>query len=165
MATKTKAAKPKAKAKAKSKPKAKASPGFPNPEATYIPEKIGQEPALPNGATGESDAILAGRIEKAIALPRSKRSDFSVRDAAGLLRLLADETRITVVMLLARSPKIIVGDIVKNCAVSQPATSHHLSLLRHSGVVYCDRDGKHNRYSLTERGQIAAALLANLVES
>ncbi len=102
--------------------------------------------------------------EQAFVLPRSKRSDFSVRDAAILLRLLADETRITIVMLLAKSPGTIVGDIVKNCAVSQPATSHHLALLRHSGIVYSDRDGKHNEYSLTEKGKIAAGLLATLME-
>ncbi len=159
MATKTKTAKPKAKAKPKSKPKPK-----PNPKASPSSDaNLGWIPTVGQTTTVENVAP-ENVVEQAFVLPRAKRADFGVREAAGMLRLLADPTRIAIVSLLLESPGTTVGDIVKNCTVSQPATSHHLSLLRHSGLAYTDRDGKCNRYSLTERGQIAAGLLVRLME-
>jgi len=35
---------------------------------------------------------------------------------------------------------------------SQPATSHHLALLRHGGIIAPRRQGKNNSYALTDAG-------------
>lgn len=54
-----------------------------------------------------------------------------------------------------------VGEICGNVGKSQPAISHHLALLRHSGLVVGRRSGKNNFYSLTPAG----VSLVNTAES
>lgn len=69
-----------------------------------------------------------------------------VRLAADL-DILADPTRIRVVRLLAVAPTH-VGGLCESIGISQPAMSHHLSLLRAAHVVDTLRDGKRIVYSL-----------------
>jgi len=74
-------------------------------------------------------------------------SDRSQNSCAGLLKVLADETRLTVVRQLIDGPKH-VGEINDTLGLEQSLLSHHLKILRESGLVTGERDGKAVLYSL-----------------
>ena len=63
-----------------------------------------------------------------------------------LFKLLADETRLRVLMALLRERELNVTTICQRLDQSQPAVSHHLALLRGAGIIESRRDGKHNFY-------------------
>jgi ArsR family transcriptional regulator len=83
-----------------------------------------------------------------------RASDSTIRRMVGVLKLLADESRLRIVLALAQEGEMHVSAL---CAllgspaqpVSQPAVSHHLTLMRIAGLVGYRRDGKHNYYHLT----------------
>ena len=75
-------------------------------------------------------------------------SDQSVRELAQVFKLLSDETRLRILFYLALSPngELHVTDLCQRLGQSQPAVSHHLALLRVSGLIESRREGKHNFY-------------------
>ena len=75
-------------------------------------------------------------------------SDQAVRDLAQVFKLLSDETRLRILLYLARSHELHVTDLCTRLGQSQPAVSHHLALLRVSGLIESRREGKHNYYSI-----------------
>jgi ArsR family transcriptional regulator len=64
-----------------------------------------------------------------------------------LCKLLSDEARVQIIELL-KSGESCVLQIMSHLKMSQPATSHHVALLRNAGLIRLRRDGKHNFYSL-----------------
>lgn len=66
---------------------------------------------------------------------------------AELLKVLADETRLAVMRALMDGPKH-VSQINERLQVEQSLLSHHLRVLRESGLVTSRRDGKAVLYSL-----------------
>jgi DNA-binding transcriptional ArsR family regulator len=83
---------------------------------------------------------------------------------ADLLKMSSDATRVRVLLLLAVEPQ----NVTEICAVigqSQPATSHHLALLRHSGIIESRRSGKNNVYGLTPKGRSLAETARKLMEA
>jgi ArsR family transcriptional regulator len=85
-----------------------------------------------------------------------------LQDVAEVCHMLADPTRVTMVAILARGPKPVMAlcDTLKR---PPPIVSHHLALLRMSGLVSQERKGKQRFYSLN-RGNLdsARAFLAKL---
>ncbi len=86
---------------------------------------------------------------------RSKRragipelSDQLEKDLVQVFKLLSDETRLRVLMYLAREGELHVTALCDKLGQSQPAVSHHLALLRVAGLIEARRDGKHNFYSV-----------------
>jgi ArsR family transcriptional regulator len=75
-------------------------------------------------------------------------SDSSVRDLAQMFKLLSDETRLRILIHLAQNGELHVTDLCTRLEQSQPAVSHHLALLRVSGLIESRREGKHNYYSV-----------------
>jgi ArsR family transcriptional regulator len=75
-------------------------------------------------------------------------SDQSVRDLAQVFKLMSDETRLRILLYLAQSGELHVTDLCNRLGQSQPAVSHHLALLRVSGLIESRREGKHNFYSV-----------------
>jgi ArsR family transcriptional regulator len=75
-------------------------------------------------------------------------SEQSVRELAQVFKLLSDETRLRILFYLALSPngELHVTDLCHRLGQSQPAVSHHLALLRVSGLIESRREGKHNFY-------------------
>ena len=71
---------------------------------------------------------------------------------ASLLKVLADETRLAVVRQLIDGPKH-VGEINESLGLEQSLLSHHLRILRESGLVNSERDGKAVLYSLAPEFQ------------
>ena len=69
----------------------------------------------------------------------------TIQRAANLLKQVSDPTRLQVISLLAERERH-VGGLCKELTQSQPAVSHHLALLRVSGLIESRREGKHNFY-------------------
>lgn len=75
-------------------------------------------------------------------------SEQAVRDLAQVFKLMSDETRLRILLYLAQNSELHVTDLCNRLGQSQPAVSHHLALLRVSGLIESRREGKHNFYSV-----------------
>ncbi|MCZ6512799.1 MAG: metalloregulator ArsR/SmtB family transcription factor [Nitrospinae bacterium] len=60
---------------------------------------------------------------------------------AKILKSLADESRLKIVRLLLQGEQS-VSQVVHSLHMAQPQVSHHLSILRSSGLVDTRREGK-----------------------
>jgi ArsR family transcriptional regulator len=89
-----------------------------------------------NGAPQPSTAAPLGVPESTI---------HKLTDVFGLL---ADRHRFKIVLALARQGRLHVGALGQLLGQSQPAVSHHLSLLRAGGLIDFDRAGKYSFYRL-----------------
>lgn len=67
---------------------------------------------------------------------------------AQTFRLLSDESRLRILLALAQNGEMHVTALCDMLAQSQPAVSHHLTLLRTAGLVGYRRAGKFNFYYL-----------------
>jgi len=74
--------------------------------------------------------------------------DEAIRDLVQVSRLLGDETRLRIIFYLVQNEELHVTDLCDRLGQSQPAVSHHLALLRVSGLIEARREGKHNFYSV-----------------
>jgi ArsR family transcriptional regulator, arsenate/arsenite/antimonite-responsive transcriptional repressor len=90
-------------------------------------------------------------------------SDHAVRELAQVFKLLSDETRLRILLYLAQNYELHVTDLCNRLGQSQPAVSHHLALLRVSGLIESRREGKHNYYSV--RTEHFGELLVDLFSS
>ncbi|KPJ53091.1 MAG: hypothetical protein AMS16_05645 [Planctomycetes bacterium DG_58] len=70
-----------------------------------------------------------------------------VADVAEVCKMLADPTRATIVAILAKSPTS-PGALRRELELRQAITSHHLGLLRMTGLVRRGRKGRQVLYSL-----------------
>lgn len=94
---------------------------------------------------GKRTAEINGRSSTGAFPPIS---DQTVRDLAQVFKLMSDETRLRILLYLAQSGELHVTDLCSRLGQSQPAVSHHLALLRVSGLIEARREGKHNYYSV-----------------
>ena len=70
------------------------------------------------------------------------------KDLVQVFKLLADETRLKILLYLMQEGELHVSALCERLHQSQPAVSHHLALLREAGLIEPRRDGKHNFYSV-----------------
>ncbi len=77
-----------------------------------------------------------------------ERSERLTKELVRWFKLLADETRLKILIFLLERGELNVRALCDLLALSQPAVSHHLALLRLDGLIDCRRDGKHNFYRL-----------------
>ena len=75
-----------------------------------------------------------------------------------VFKLLADKSRLKIVLALAQDGELHVSALCDLLGQSQPAVSHHLNLLRAHQLVGYRRDGKHNFY------RIDSALVRTVLE-
>ena len=78
-------------------------------------------------------------------------NDPDEKELVSIFKLLADETRLRVLMNLMRERELHVSALCERLDQSQPAVSHHLALLRCAGLIEARRDGKHNFYSVRRK--------------
>ena len=64
-----------------------------------------------------------------------------------LFRTLADPTRRAIFERLCREGEQTVGALTDHAAISQPAVSKHLRLLKEAGLVRDRQDGRQTHYS------------------
>lgn len=72
------------------------------------------------------------------------------KELVQVFKLLSDETRLRILVYLAREAELHVTALCDRLGQSQPAVSHHLALLRVAGLIKARRDGKHNYYSVRQ---------------
>jgi len=77
-----------------------------------------------------------------MAKPKSDQSF-----CAGKLKVLANSTRLSIVRTLMKGPQH-VKQLNKEIRIDQSLLSHHLHVLRDSGLVTSERDGKAVLYGL-----------------
>lgn len=85
------------------------------------------------------------------AVPTNNPSELPAnleKDLVQVFKLLADGTRLKILMYLMREGELHVSAMCERLSQSQPAVSHHLALLRVSNLINCRREGKHNFYSV-----------------
>lgn len=75
-----------------------------------------------------------------------------VQAASALLKQLSDPVRLRILGRLAQG-EADAGALSAELGESRPAVSHHLALLRHSGMVAPRREGKSHYYQLTGKGR------------
>jgi len=97
----------------------------------------------------------AAKKRETPALPISDRT---VSSLVQYFKLLADDSRLRILLTLAREGETHVSALCQMLGQSQPAVSHHLTLLRMSGLVGYRRDGKFNFYRMD------ASLLGDMLE-
>jgi ArsR family transcriptional regulator len=85
-------------------------------------------------------------------------SEKTVEELTAVFKLLADKHRLKIVLALAQEGQMHVTALCKVVGQSQPAVSHHLTLMRMVGLIRFDRSGKHNYYRLDSQ------YLAELIE-
>lgn len=74
---------------------------------------------------------------------------------AEVLKVLASPRRLEILHRLAEGP-MEVGRLAAELGVSQPNVSQHLAVMRATGIVEADRDGREVRYLLIDPDVIAA---------
>lgn len=73
----------------------------------------------------------------------------SARSIARFFQVLADPTRVRLVMALAHD-EWCVSDLTLALGMDQPAVSHQLKYLRDQGLVNWTKNGRHVYYSLAD---------------
>ena len=81
-----------------------------------------------------------------------------VDQAARLFGLLADKTRLRLLLRLAKGKDLSVAALAEASGQSQPALAHHLQLLRLAGVIARRREGP-NAFSARAPGPARDLLL------
>ena len=88
----------------------------------------------------------------------SKDKEFAA--VSDIFALLADSTRLKIFWLLCHSKECVLN-IAGVMKMTMPAVSHHLRLLKDSGLIECYRDGKEVFYTAVEneRGKILHGII------
>ena len=71
-----------------------------------------------------------------------------VRQSSRILRLLSDETRLRIMLYLAKEGAHCVSDLCRVLELPQATISHHLSLLREQELVLDRRQGRNVIYDI-----------------
>ncbi len=66
-----------------------------------------------------------------------------------LFKLLSDETRLKIILLLKVTGELCVCDIYTALNLSQPKTSRHLAMLREAGLLLDSKHGKWVHYRIS----------------
>ena len=83
--------------------------------------------------------------------------DGRLADAATLFKALSDETRLRIVLAMARSQRQLCEcEIVPLFGLSQSTISYHLKVLREAGIVECAKQGLWTYYRVNPRALMAA---------
>jgi ArsR family transcriptional regulator len=73
-----------------------------------------------------------------------------IKKSVKILKLLSEESRLRIMLYLAKEGPCTVSEIVAALDLVQSTTSHHLSLLRAADLVITSRDGKNVYYDINE---------------
>jgi ArsR family transcriptional regulator len=96
-------------------------------------------------------------------LAREPLAEAAAVELAGLLKALADPTRLRLLSLILAHDggEACVCELSEPISVSQPTVSHHLKVLRAAGLVTCERRGTWVYYAaVPERLAMLAGVIA-----
>ncbi|MEZ6049481.1 MAG: metalloregulator ArsR/SmtB family transcription factor [Planctomycetaceae bacterium] len=105
-------------------------------------------PSVNSNTQIEPSEMISGLADPAVSPSHSMLSDELEKDLVQVFKLLADETRLKILLYLVKDQEIHVSALCERLQQSQPAVSHHLALLRVAGLIEARREGKHNFYSV-----------------
>ncbi len=74
-----------------------------------------------------------------------------IKRAAKVLKLVSEESKLRIMLLLAKEGECRVSDISEILGINQTTLSHHLSLLRNAELVVTKRDGTNIYYDINDR--------------
>ncbi|MEX0794534.1 MAG: metalloregulator ArsR/SmtB family transcription factor [Pirellulaceae bacterium] len=105
---------------------------------------------LPRPLSPATPSSAAIRTEPtALSEPALKTlSEPTAKQLVQVFKLLADETRLRILCYLMQTKELNVRSLCELLDQSQPAVSHHLALMRATGLVDSRRDGKNNFYRI-----------------
>ena len=88
--------------------------------------------------------------KRIVVTPKSLLQDhqLTISGLAQVLKVLADQTRLRILLALSKSDELHVAAVCKQLKQTQSAVSHNLMLLRIAGVVGYRRNGKRNYYRI-----------------
>jgi ArsR family transcriptional regulator len=89
-----------------------------------------------------------GKPAAKAAPPAVKLSLATIHRLSEVFKILSDKSRLRILLALAQHAEMHVSALCRMLDQSQPAVSHHLTLMRMTGLVGFRRDGKHNFYYL-----------------
>lgn len=81
--------------------------------------------------------------------------DRELEQLVGVFRLLSDETRLRIMMLLTQGERNVTS-LCEQLGLPQPTVSHHLGLLRMSNLIANRRHGKQVFYGLNGHVDVTA---------
>ena len=67
-----------------------------------------------------------------------------------IAKALSDETRCKIFELISNSEEISCKEITEKIKLRQPTVSHHLKMLRESGIVNVRREGQFHYFSVNK---------------
>ena len=84
-------------------------------------------------------------------------------DFVRTFRALGDPTRQKMLALLEGAGEMCVADLARHFAMTQPSVSHHLRILKESGLVTAEKRGKEVYYTIntSELRRCCGAFFAN----
>jgi DNA-binding transcriptional ArsR family regulator len=113
-------------------------------------------------ATTSSIAKTTKTAKSTKSVSKAGQRSKQAHRVATLLKQVSDANRIQMILLLDDG-EMHVGALCSALNQSAPAISHHLAILRHSGIVEPRRAGKNRFYSLTELGEDLAKTVRGVV--
>lgn len=86
-----------------------------------------------------------------------------------IFKLLADETRLRMLLLIQEEQELCVCELVTALSLSQPKISRHLAVLRNAGLLMDRRQGQWVYYRLAEKkpawlGPLLAGISASYIQ-
>lgn len=73
-----------------------------------------------------------------------------IKRSVKILKLISEESKLRIMLLLAKEGPLIVTDIAELLEMNQSTVSHHLSLLRNADLVVGEREGRNIFYDINE---------------
>jgi ArsR family transcriptional regulator, arsenate/arsenite/antimonite-responsive transcriptional repressor len=67
-------------------------------------------------------------------------------DVTRLLTALGDQNRQAILMLLGEKKRLNVGEIASHFAISRPAISHHLKIMKDAHILVAEKQGQETYY-------------------
>ncbi|WNQ10123.1 metalloregulator ArsR/SmtB family transcription factor [Paenibacillus aurantius] len=78
-----------------------------------------------------------------------QRAMETFRSCIPLFQALSDPARQDIILLLAEKERLSVNEIAEHSRLSRPAISHHLKIMRETGLVALERQGTQRYYFLS----------------
>ena len=100
--------------------------------------------------------------ENTIELLATKPGDEVFSSVSGTFGLISDSTRLKILWFLCHTEECVMN-IAAAVEMSSPAVSHHLRILRSSGLITSRKDGKETYYTLADTEE--ANLVHKIVDS
>ncbi len=89
--------------------------------------------------------------KETVVLERNKIDRSQFEEAAYILKALANEIRLCVIMQLTQAGEKSVTELMEQMDCEQSLLSHHLTDMRAKGILRCRKSGKNSFYSLSDK--------------